>query len=289
MNKESIDSNAGPCQIKNGIIKIRLSKLTDNKKDLSKNNYEVSFCETNTLPNLKKLSVPLSPLTPDIYSAYCSTNENNCTSKRSSKKLKKNENNSSQSINCKNDIPFDNKEQLKLENDVNLDFPSKSEKPDATECALEGNMESEFVKDDNETKLFQVKEDNSFTSEMQSAELPPLLINSSLENQSVSPDSKNEISILNSKIMCSIDLSLINRLPLKGSTYNSPNDQIVTIHSDNESVKDNTLKSCIYNTLAENSVGPAMSFELKEEGLSPIKKEKLTPTASDSNNVQLHW
>lgn len=262
--------------------------MTDNKKDLSKNNYEVSFCETNTLPNLKKLSVPLSPLTPDIYSAYCSTNENNYTSKRSLKKLKKNENNSSQSINCENDIPFDSKEQLKLEKDVNLDFLSKSAKIDATEYALEGNIESEFVKDSNETKLFQVKE-NSFTSDMQSAEQPPLLINSSLENQPVSPDSKNEISILNSKIMCSIDLSLINRLPLKGSTYNSPNDQIVTIHSDNESVKDNTLKDCIYNTLAENSVGPPISFELKEEGSSPIKKEKLTPTASDLNNVQLHW
>lgn len=260
--------------------------MTDNKKDLTKNNYEVSICETSKLPKLKKLSVPLSPLTPAIYSAYCSTNENNHTSRRSSKKLKKIEKNSSVRINCKNDGPLDIKEQLKLEKDVNVEILSKTEKDDATKTTSDQNTDSEFVKESNETKLLQVKEDDSFPPEMQPAEQPPLLIYSSLENP---PASKEDIIIANSKIMCSIDLSLINRLPLKVSTCNSSNDQIITIHSDNESVTDNTLKDFKHNTHSENIVGSQVLFELKEEDSSPIKKEQFTPTATDLNSVELHW
>ncbi|KAG8202003.1 hypothetical protein JTE90_010374 [Oedothorax gibbosus] len=274
----SIDSEDGPCQIKNGVIKIRLSKLIDTKNDASKSDYGLSFCETSILPPLKKLSVPLSPLTSDIYSAYNSTRGKNHTSKRALKKMKKRESNSL--TNNKLNNPDNSCQKMISENDINEDFGCNSEKVDVSKTTSEENVGTEFIDVSKEDRLVQIAEDSTSTKQLVND--LPILQKSTLENEPVLLVSSNDSNTNNSKIMCSINLSLINRLPKQ---HDSPNDQI---HSDNEVAKDDVLKDSLDNSLAVNLTDSQVSFGLNNENSCLIKKEKFTPTTSYLNNNETH-
>ncbi|CAL1274521.1 unnamed protein product [Larinioides sclopetarius] len=293
-DSNSADAKIGSCQLKNGIIKIRLSKLPDNKKDLTtENNYEVSFCESDALKKCKTLSVPLSPLAPDVYSAYCTSfkKKSNSSSKNKHAIKKKKgpeilpdteDNSSTNSTQCVNLDTLNFNEKSGIDDNMNVNIL-----PVVRTENIEINKNAEEHFNEDIEANFSSKSTLSNISESENIEDVITEKHASDEEQILDTNVENEINLqttvspsetYNSKILCSINLSLINRLPEKNQASDFTNDQISNYCSEEE--KEEHLKN-------SNLVDANAYYSSKK--ISPdIKKEMLTPPDCDLTRIELH-
>ncbi|GFY38844.1 hypothetical protein TNIN_401151 [Trichonephila inaurata madagascariensis] len=304
-NGHSLDSKIGSCQIKNGIIKIRLSKLPDSKKDVSENNYEVSFCETDALSACKPLSVPLSPLAPDVYSAYCTTykkkSHSSCKVKHAAKKKKlseilpEGENGLVNSSVCVDSVSLNydkepDEENFKVSSDDirNDDFETSETCPEVTR--EDDNMDS--VDKCNKDKVISVSEkDDFFIVEKQInndiEQLSTLTIENEINTQSsIKSPSVNRLEVHNPKIMCSINLSLINRLPVKAHTSIFTNDQSTNQCSNKEKYIEELIKDS--SNIIQNNVADSEIIGNFKKKPGDLKEELLIPLVSNLPEAELN-
>lgn len=302
----------GSCQIKNGIIKIRLSKLIDNKKDIGDNDYEVTLCESDALIGCKKLSVPLSPLAPAVYSAYC---ENLKIKKKNSKKSKKKgrkngtlkaaeknlEKNSKMDLdtyselnssdicevqNCnktESNLPTldsDKNEMTQETKTVEHIEPRKTETVDSNLCCSidsqnvdNSNLSLEMIND--RIISSNVNNNNSFAAE------PSDSHSSFTQNISqISELSPNVPSqTMRSELMCSINLTLLDRIPKR---YLSA--ELLTESSlSNVTVGKEVKEESIPNSVNSNLINVSNFNPVKNSSI--IKKERYTPPVCELSRV----
>ncbi|XP_055929148.1 AF4/FMR2 family member 3-like [Argiope bruennichi] len=288
----SVDAKIGSCQLKNGIIKIRLSKLPDNKKDLTENNYEVSFCESDALKKCKTLSVPLSPLAPDVYSAYSipSKKKSHSSSKNKHAVKKKKgpeilpETEVTSSMNSTQCFNLDINEKPETDDKLNVDVLStvRTENLEASKNDKEPFNESIDTNFTNKCNISQPENtDNVITEKLASVEEEQIVVTNE-GNEIHLQTSISQSETINSKILCSINLSLINRLPEKSDTSNFLNDQIsnsCSIEDKEEYLKDSSIQE-------NSSIDGAFCSSKKIS--SDIKKEMLTPPDCDLTRIEHH-
>lgn len=315
--KQNSEPTIGSCQIKNGIIKIRLSKLIDNKKDIGENDYEVSLCESDALIGCKTLSVPLSPLAPAVYSAYCANlkSKKKSHSRKSKKKGKKNgafkESNKIEKL--EDEMQLDIFEQnsveiCELENNSNAEHEMS-----AVNCQSE-NLENtvskiELVPEDTMTQNHDLSSvDNVVNTENSSScslsenishelqsndvniqnvvadESSVLPISHSGNTLSSSPKHDASSQLSNSEILCSINLALLDRVPRKQYfAVNHPNVQIYSNVIDDKEVKEESIFDSVHNT--KNSISHGTFTTGKSSNV--IKMERYTPPACELSGTVL--
>ncbi|GBL72853.1 hypothetical protein AVEN_128051-1 [Araneus ventricosus] len=300
-DSNSVDAKIGSCQLKNGIIKIRLSKLPDNKKDLTtENNYEVSFCESDALKKCKTLSVPLSPLAPDVYSAYCtsfkkkshssSKNKHAIKRKKGPEILPETEDNSSMnSTQCVNldTLNFNEKPGTDANVNVNILSVVRTENFEMSKDAEEHfneDIEANFPSKSTNSDISQSENTEDVITEKHASDEEQIL-DTNVENEISLQTPVNQSETYNSKILCSINLLLINRLPEKNQVSDFTNDQISNCCSEED--KEEHLKNSNFNMQENNSVDASAYYSSKQIS-SDIKKEMLTPPDCDLTRIELH-
>lgn len=308
---QTSEPTVGSCQLKNGIIKIRLSKLIDNKKEIGDNDYEVTLCESDALIGCKTLSVPLSPLAPAVYSAYCENLKikKKSHTKKSKKKGRKNgiiksvdkkaEKSNHMEVGafdepiCSNDYePLKNNKSEtellttdtdKIENIAKTEvceenLPQRTQTEDTDMCPtahspLNINNTSSLSKNvNNETSCSNV---NIQTSAAGSSNSPK----SSTESTSLCSSSVVSSKIIGTKILCSIKLGLLDRIPQKR-------------HSDkhNESTRSSSLKKSevkeesIFNPVHCNPQESCPNLSA-EKNTNIIKTERYTPPVCELSRI----
>lgn len=274
---KGIESTTGPCEIRNGIIKIRLSKLIDIKKD--DNDYEVSLCESDALIGCKALSVPLSPLAPAVYSTYC---ENLKKKKKTcSKKFKKGGKRNSlfkALINNEKDEeetqPCSEMHELQ-ENQINHEIcetsnfndtvPQERKNTNASLCTSVTSVNSNLLCKNTNVQL-------SNTGDLAKTELP-LSQNSHSE---INSNSFSKVNLNGTEIKCSINLSLLDRVPDKSYESNKLN------HSNQ--IDDRKKYKKVLNSESSSNVLPENST--LEVNSCVIKKERFTPPLCELSRTE---
>ncbi|XP_054709567.1 AF4/FMR2 family member 4-like [Uloborus diversus] len=304
----STELQTGPCEIKNGVIKIRLSKLPECRKSNAENDYEVSICDS-ALIGCKTLSVPLSPLSPAVYSAYCESFKVKKKGHSSSKikhlfKKKSKKNGVLQGISVAAKI---NDSLNSISNEFEHEKNNKSN-PEPVAINSEDNISStvnscENLKEENECKFQPTIEklDVSCSSKLKESPISshsrgyctkieseayddfPVseTSNAFSSNLSVQKTCSNSFETRNSQILCSINLSLLDRVPVRicASPKHDSND--LKLFSGNKKVDDNNLSDASNEKHSLNS----SSTILNNNSDSVIKREIETPPICQPTNA----
>ncbi|XP_042896559.1 putative uncharacterized protein DDB_G0282499 isoform X2 [Parasteatoda tepidariorum] len=282
--QENTDSKIGSCQIKNGILKIRLSKLTDgSKKENSEKDYEISNSEAAAF-GCKRLSVPLEPLAPSVYSAYCvpyksKKKDHSVKTKRPGKKKDKKV---SERKNVVDSFITSPSADLcdKSENGPNLSdckadkesdtLVNTEDEPDKSICDVKMNLKSETS-----SEISNKKNSKNEINDIHHRS-PVISINSPVfKDNSLEFSNNINVEDSDSKILCTIDLSKINRIPIKSSNFKS-SEKTVSRNFRNDIIKKIDDLNPPHDIEDDyNKVNPLLSC--KNNDSTCIKKEILTP------------
>lgn len=301
----------GACQIKNGIIKIRLSKLIDNKKDIGDNDYEVTLCESDALIGCKKLSVPLSPLAPAVYSAYCENlkikkknhskkskkkGRKNGTLKTAGKNVEKNkmeidtysELNSSDFCELQNSnkteskLPTFDSDKNEITPETKTDehiVPRKTETPDPNLCC---STDSQNI--DNSNLSCEMINDRILSSNVNSDSfaVEPSDSHSSF-TQNISQISELSPQVpsqtMRSELMCSINLTLLDRIPKRYLSAELLSESGLANVTVGKEVKEESIP----NSVNSNLINVSNFNPVKNSSI--IKKERYTPPVCELSRV----
>ncbi|GIY33349.1 hypothetical protein CDAR_452781 [Caerostris darwini] len=301
-DEHSVNSKIGSCEIRNGILKIRLSKLPNNKKGMKEKNYEVSYCETAALNGCKPLSVPLSPLAPDLYcTSYKKKNRSSSKIKRSVKKKCGKESlyevKESSSINTVQDANVDSLNNDRKSNinelnqtltnisNVNKTLHEDETKEFKTSEIIKEPLKECLKNDPAKNESFKFLESNhSFIEERSINNEKEQVCTPTLENEMNSMISINKPDNPDSKITCSIKLSMITRLPLIKDVSNYTNDQTISIQSD--IAKEELLKKSSFTL--KNNLSDSQVYDNFEKNSTDIKKEMSTSPSNHLNKNGFH-
>ncbi|GIX73293.1 uncharacterized protein CEXT_611891 [Caerostris extrusa] len=221
-DEHSVNSKIGSCEIRNGILKIRLSKLPNNKKGMK----EKKIMKCLIVKQLPLMDVNL------YHKEKCGKESLYEVKESSSINTVQDANVDSLNNDRKSNINELNQTLTSISN-VNKTLHEDETKEFKTSEIIKEPLKECLKNDPAKKESFKFLENNhSFIEERSINNEKEHVCTPTLENEMNSMISINKPDNPDSKITCSIKLSMITRLPLIKDVSNYTNDQTISIQSD---------------------------------------------------------